>query len=63
MKTFNLLTLTKDKIQLILSREISNKEFEKYNKTVLLTKNKTKKIKDPNEHYQKNISLIHISKS
>ena len=43
MKTFHLLTLTKDKIQLILSREISNKEFEKYNKTVLLTKNKQRK--------------------
>ena len=56
MKTFHLLTLTKDQIQLILNREISNKEFDNYNKNVLLTKeieNKRSKRALPQEYISK----------
>ena len=56
MKTFHLLTLTKDQIQLILNREISNKEFYNYNKNVLLTKeieNKRSKRALPKEYISK----------
>ena len=56
MKTFHLLTLTKDQIQLILNREIYNKEFDNYNKNVLLTKeieNKRSKRALPKEYISK----------